>query len=324
MTRNIVSFTMLLILILSFGNLAEAATYTVHAGDTLSKIADNNNITLEVIVNHNKLNSTLLSVGQTLDIPQASIYKVIYGDTFYKISVKLGVSITQLSRANLQIKNKNRIYPGQFINVPEKNSVGMTYMGSSSKKVIALTFDDGPEDIYTPKILEILKSKGVKATFFVLGEQAKAFPLLLKQIKLEGHAIGNHTWNHPQLPTLTNLQMINTVQSTTAEIEKITGYKTNLFRPPYGAIKDNQIEILNKLGYRPISWTIDSYDWNGTPANEILSRINKRAVPGGIILMHNFKVPGRLDGTIEALPKLIDSLRAQGYEFVKVPQLLDK
>ncbi|TDL76109.1 hypothetical protein E2R53_20610 [Peribacillus frigoritolerans] len=114
------------------------------------------------------------------------------------------------------------------------------------------------------------------------------------------------------------------MQSTTDEIEKVTGVKTNLFRPPYGAIKDNQIETLNKLGYRSISWTIDSYDWNGSSANVILSRVNIRAVPGGIVLLHNFKDERKLDGMIEALPKMIDNLRAQGYEFVTIPEQLGK
>lgn len=311
----------LFVFVLSFGNYTEAATYTVKSGDTLGKIASNNHITVEKLVNHNRLNSTLLNIGQKLNIPESVPYKVVWGDTIYKISVKLGVSNAKLIQENPQIKNPNQIYPGQVLNVPDK-SLRMTYMGPGNKKVIALTFDDGPEDIYTPQILKILKEKQVKATFFVMGQQVRAYPKLLNQIHMEGHAIGNHTWNHPNIATLTDAQMIQTVQSTNDEIKKVTGVQTNLFRPPYGSMKDSQIETLNKLGYRSISWTIDSLDWNGTSANIILSRVNVRALPGGIVLMHNFKDARKLDGMIEALPKMIDNLRAQGYEFVTVPQLI--
>ncbi|CAM3667087.1 hypothetical protein GCM10009865_03570 [Aeromicrobium ponti] len=314
----------LLISILSFGNFAQAASYTVQPGDTLWKIASKNQMTVEKLVNHNKLTSTLLLVGQTLDIPESGTYKVVWGDTFYKISVKLGVSMTQLIQANLQINDPNQIYPGQILNIPEKPYTGMIYMGSHSKKVIALTFDDGPEDVYTPQILNILKAKNVKATFFVMGQQVRAYPHLLKQIHSEGHALGNHTWYHPDVRTLTDAQLTQTVQSTTDEIEKITGVKVDLFRPPYGAIHDSQIETLNKLGYRSISWTIDSYDWSGASANEILSRVKPRAVSGGIVLLHNFKDGRKLDGMIEALPEMIDYLRSQGYEFVTIPELLAK
>jgi len=321
--KKVFSFlTILLFSILSFGNFAHAAAYTVQSGDTLWKIATKNNMTVENLVNHNRLTSTLLSVGQKLDIPQASKYTVVWGDTFYKISVKLGISTVQLKAANPQIKDLNMIYPGQVLNIPEKTYNGMIYMGPSNKKVIALTFDDGPEDVYTPQILNILRDKNVKATFFVMGQQVRAYPDLMKQIHSEGHAIGNHTWNHPDIRTLTDSQLIQTVQSTSDEIEKVTGVKTNLFRPPYGAINDNQINTLNGLGYRSISWTIDSYDWSGANANVILSRVNVRAVPGGIVLLHNFKDQRKLDGMIEALPIMIDNLRAQGYEFVTIPELL--
>lgn len=303
--------------------MAQASTYVVQPGDTLWKIATKNNMTVQKLVNHNKLTSPLITIGQKLDIPEPATYTVTWGDTFYKISLKLGVSYFELLQANKQITNPNHIYPGQLINIPEKLSPRMIYMGPSHSKVIALTFDDGPEDVYTPQILAILKEKNVKASFFVMGQRVKEYPELLTQIHSDGHAIGNHTWYHPNITTLTNAQMIQTVQSTADEIEKVIGIKTDLFRPPFGAIKDSQIEILNNMGYRSISWTIDSYDWNGTSSTEILARVNIRALPGGIVLLHNFKDARKLDGMIEALPQMIDNLRAQGYEFVTIPELIN-
>ncbi|KKI90645.1 hypothetical protein WQ54_21695 [Bacillus sp. SA1-12] len=194
-------------------------------------------------------------------------------------------------------------------------------MGSPSKKRIALTFDDGPENIYTPQILDILRQKDVKATFFVVGKQAREYPEQLKQIYKEGHAIGNHTWDHPHLPDLSDQELKDTIQATSEEIKKITGVKPNLFRPPYGEFEDRQIALLNKQGYRSIIWTADTKDWSGVSAEEIVSRVKKEARPGVIILQHNYHVSGEFE-TVKALPEIIDYLRAQGYEFVTVPTIL--
>ncbi len=306
------------------GDLETATTYTVQEGDFLWEIADQHQTSMDKIVNQNKLRSTALNPGQQLKIPGPSTYTVGLGDTFDKISVKLGIPMSELIQANPQIKDSRQIYPGQILNIPSKNPTGMTFMGNSSKKRIALTFDNGPEDIYTTKILDILRQKNVKATFFVLGEQTKTHPELLKQIHREGHAIGNHSWDHAQLPDLTNQQLIENIQSTTAEIEKITGVKTTLFRPPYGDIKDQQVATIHNLGYHSIMWTIDTEDWRGASAEDILSRVNQNVAPGGIVLQHTFSEPGKLDGTVEALPQIIDQLRSQGYEFVTVPTLLGK
>ncbi|MCF6410772.1 polysaccharide deacetylase family protein [Pseudalkalibacillus salsuginis] len=265
----------------------------------------------------NNLDTTIIEPGQSLEIPKT--YIIRKGDTLYKISIKFGVSISELLESTPTVKDSNLIYPGQIINVPKKNE--MISMGNSSEKRIALTFDDGPENIYTPQILEILRQKGVKATFFVVGERAKKYPEQLRQIYREGHVIGNHTWDHPHLPELTDQQFNENIQSTSAEIEKIIGFKPDLFRPPFGEIEDRQIAMLNKQGYRSIMWTADTKDWTGAPAEEIVSRLKQDASPGVIALQHNYHVAGQFE-TVKALPQIIDELRAQGYEFVTVPTLL--
>jgi polysaccharide deacetylase family sporulation protein PdaB len=294
-----------------------AETYTVQSGDTLSKISEKYGTSEEKIVNQNKLLSTVLEPGQHLDIPNT--YIVSKADTLYKIFIKLGVSIPKLLGDTPTIKNPHWVYPGQRLNVPIQNE--MIYMGDASKKRIALTFDDGPEDTYTPQILEILRQKGVKATFFVVGKMAKEYPEQLKQIHSEGHAIGNHTWDHSHLPELTDQQLNENIESTTAEIEKITGVKPDLFRPPFGEIEDRQAALLNKQGYRSIMWTADTKDWNGASAEEIVSSVKQNASPGVIVLQHNYHVEGDFE-TVKALPEIIDELHAQGYEFVTVPTLL--
>ncbi|MFC3883992.1 polysaccharide deacetylase family protein [Bacillus songklensis] len=209
-------------------------------------------------------------------------------------------------------------------NTPSSGKPIVYQKGDTTEKRIALTFDDGPDRIYTPQILDILREKGVPATFFVVGQQVKRFPELTQRIVREGHSIGNHTWSHPKLPKLTTSQVIQQVQSTQEEIERVTGMKSDLFRPPYGAYTAADIRVLDEHGYRSILWSVDTVDWSGLSAEEILSIVNRDKSPGGIILQHGFEaLNGELDGSVQALPKMIDQLREEGYEFVTVQTLLD-
>jgi peptidoglycan/xylan/chitin deacetylase (PgdA/CDA1 family) len=197
------------------------------------------------------------------------------------------------------------------------------YKGNPRIKRVALTFDDGPDNYYTPRILDILHAKGVPGTFFMVGIEVKRFPDMVKRIVAEGNAIGNHSWDHPKLWTLSNERVTQEVVSTANEIQRITGRRTTLFRPPYGRVSPADIALIHNLGYRIIDWSVDTLDWKGTPAPTILQYVNKEVSPGGIILEHCFAGrPGELNGTLKALPQIIDHLRAQGYEFVTVPTLL--
>ncbi|NRD78967.1 polysaccharide deacetylase family protein [Bacillus sp. BRMEA1] len=217
----------------------------------------------------------------------------------------------------------NEQHKQQIQNLSQQFPAVVIYKGSSSLKRVALTFDDGPDNYYTPKILDILKAKGVKATFFMVGKEAKRFPDIVKRIADEGNALGNHSWDHPKLWTLNNQQITQEIVSTQNEIQQITGQRTTLFRPPYGRVTPADITLIHNLGYRVIDWSVDTLDWKGTSAPNILQIVNKEVSPGGIILEHSLAShPGELNGTVQALPQIIDHLRAQGYEFVTVPELL--
>ncbi|MDT8861613.1 polysaccharide deacetylase family protein [Alkalihalobacillus sp. MEB130] len=196
--------------------------------------------------------------------------------------------------------------------------------GDESKKQVALTFDDGPDEYYTAKILDILKQKNAPATFFVMGKQIEQFPEMMKRIVKEGHGIANHTYNHPALPTVMSETLVEEVRSTQKEMIRTVGRMPDLFRPPYGALTKSDRIVLSEMGLRTVMWSVDTIDWSGQSAEEILSIVRRDISPGGIILQHNFQSEARLlDGTVEALPQIIDELRAQGYQFVTVQTLLE-
>jgi peptidoglycan/xylan/chitin deacetylase (PgdA/CDA1 family) len=189
-------------------------------------------------------------------------------------------------------------------------------------KPIALTFDDGPDETYTPLILDILKKNAVKATFFVVGIQASRNPQILKRIHEEGHAIGNHSWDHADLSKLSVERINQEIKDTDALIEKTVGIKPTMVRAPYGAVSDKLRKILVKSGRPLIGWNIDPRDWAGTSSADMLQNIQSRSKSGAVILLHSFGGKnGKLDNTVEALPNIIAYLKQDGYQMVTIPEL---
>lgn len=187
-------------------------------------------------------------------------------------------------------------------------------------KVVALTFDDGPDTRYTPAILDILKEKGVKATFFVVGLQVSKSPEVLERIVKEGHSVGNHTLNHKDLSELNKDAILKEINAGDKLIKDAVGFTPVLFRAPYGAVSDTLKDIIDNTGRQMIGWTVDTRDWAGTPIDEMREMIRTETKPGGIILMHSFGGK-HIAGTVEALPAIIDDLKEMGYSFATVDEL---
>ena len=250
----------------------------------------------------------------TLSTSTARISDDVYVPLF-DVARKLGMKISY----NAQL-GRTVITTG-VTNVPT-----LIKQGTTKQKLVALTFDDGPDAHYTPQILDILKKKGVPATFFVVGRQIQAYPNQLKRMVNEGHAVANHTWSHPNLRQLTTSKMVQEINSTQHEMQRVIGRKPDLFRPPYGFITKSDAMVLNDMGLRVIMWSVDTLDWSGASADFILERVHRDIRPGGIVLQHNIQnnVPGMLDGTVEALPQIIDELHEKGYQFVTVQSLLSQ
>lgn len=204
-------------------------------------------------------------------------------------------------------------------------TASQVFYNSKNRKLkqIALTFDDGPDAYYTPQILDILKQYNIKATFFIIGVRAEAHPEIVHRIFDEGHSIGNHTWDHPLMTKIQADKVQEEVDKTEEELYKITGVRTAMFRPPYGALAPQQVKEISSMGYNIIDWSVDTRDWAKTPTPEIMKFVSKEVYPGGIILQHCAGGKNEdLSNTVKALPEIINLLEKQGYSFVPVQDIL--
>jgi peptidoglycan/xylan/chitin deacetylase (PgdA/CDA1 family) len=188
------------------------------------------------------------------------------------------------------------------------------------KKVIALTFDDGPWPNSTAKVLDILKKNRIKSTFFVVGQNVKNYPDLTKQIVADGHIIANHTWHH-WYHQMNAQAAAYEVANTGDIIYQTTGVRTSLFRPPGGIMNNGVAAYAKNNKYAVIMWSADSMDYSRPAVPRLMNNIFREAKPGGIVLMHDGG--GDRSHTVKALPEIISRFRKQGYEFVTVPELLE-
>ncbi|MBP2645782.1 MAG: polysaccharide deacetylase [Firmicutes bacterium] len=188
----------------------------------------------------------------------------------------------------------------------------------TTHKVVALTFDDGPHPKTTPALLSVLQAKNVKATFFVLGENAEKFPAALKTIVDAGEEVGNHSYSHRFSRKISDADFIEEVARGEQAIAKIAP-KPSLYRPPGGGYSDRRVMDLKQMGYTTVLWTVDTRDWEGRSSNDIINTVMKNVKPGDIVLMHEGDCAR---GTPAAVEVIIDKLREQGYNFVTVSELL--
>lgn len=198
-------------------------------------------------------------------------------------------------------------------NIPVYNS------NNKENKKIALTFDDGPHPRNTPKILDILERNEVKATFFVIGINAKNYPETLSMVVDKGHEIGNHTYSHQVLKSKNKEEIYKEIIDTEKEISK-ENVCTKLIRPPCGLYDKNLIDIALENEYKIVLWNIDTNDWMHMSQANIVSEVISKIKGGDIILFHDY-ISGE-NNTPDALQVIIPKLKSMGYEFVTVTELL--
>ncbi len=204
--------------------------------------------------------------------------------------------------------------PGNW-NVPTRDTYTRV---RTNRKIVAITFDDGPHPEHTPRLLDMLKARNLKATFYVIAPNAKRYAEIMRRMVDEGHEVGNHTVNHPNLARMSDEGVRRELADCHEAIVATTGIAPLTMRPPYGSITSAQKAWIHKeFGYPTIMWSADPLDWRKPGASVVASRLVSGASPGGILLAHDIHA-----GTIDAMPDTLDRLLAMGYEFATVTELI--
>lgn len=206
--------------------------------------------------------------------------------------------------------------------IPKVPPPGVRMVYSSvpmSQPYIAMTFDDGPHATNTARLLDMLKQRNIKATFFVVGKNVREYPDIVRRILAEGHEIGNHTWDHKALSGMSAERVHQELAMTHNAVLEVAGYQMRVMRPPYGAtnLRVKQ-QCYQEFGYPTIMWSVDPLDWKRPGSSVVAQRIISNTHAGAIILAHDIHEP-----TINAMPDTLDTLLSKGYRFVTVSQLLN-
>jgi peptidoglycan/xylan/chitin deacetylase (PgdA/CDA1 family) len=203
---------------------------------------------------------------------------------------------------------------------------GKTFTGiRRGSKQLALTYDDGPNDPYTLRLLEVLAKHNVKATFFVIGRYVEQRPDIVREIMNAGHIVGNHTFSHPNLIFASSRQTRTQLQQCQQAVTQAIGQHSPLFRPPFGGRRPGTLRIARSLGLVPVMWNVSSQDWKGFSADNIRQRIRRQLRGGDVILLHDGSHTGMgvdRSQTVIATDLLISDAKSAGFEFVTVPEMM--
>ncbi|EOH95629.1 hypothetical protein UAW_01978 [Enterococcus haemoperoxidus ATCC BAA-382] len=254
-------------------------------------------------------------IDAVLNMPNLSLDKTTF--TYYsdKISLNLPDNSTGKNEITLPYKDIAGYVNPEFVDASFIKDVLPAPL-DPNKKYISLTFDDGPNPETTPRLLDILKEKGVKATFFMLGQNVVKHESLVQRVAQEGHEVASHSYSHPQLTGLDAQRVKDEVQKTDKAIYHAIGKLPTDFRPPYGAVNKDVAAIIGKP---IIQWSVDSQDWQSHNAQAIIKRIDDTAYNDTIVLMHDIHPE-----TVDAVATVIDHLRGEGYEILPSKELLGK
>ena len=224
----------------------------------------------------------------------------------------------------------------ELIESPSNQIFGRTLtQGPADQRLVALTYDDGPNPPYTLRILKVLESERVPATFFLVGRAVQSYPAVVRQELHDGDAIGNHTWDHTHLIMMTRLQIRSSLDRTSAAIYAATGEHTKLMRPPFGSRDWLVMQVAHKMGYTVVMWSVPlARDWEYPSAHTIAQRIVPQVKDGSIVVLHDgnrgllcarYRLSARVcdrSADIGATTLIVRALKRQGFRFVTIPQLI--
>jgi peptidoglycan/xylan/chitin deacetylase (PgdA/CDA1 family) len=204
---------------------------------------------------------------------------------------------------------------------------GRTFTGLSRRsRQVALTFDDGPNDPYTPQLLDVLARHNVKATFFMLGGYVQARPDLARIVAEAGHVIGNHTFSHPNLIFVPANRARKEIEDCHRALTDAVGEHSRLFRPPFGGRRPASLRVARALGLEPIMWNVTGYDWKAPSPEYIEQKIANRLRGGSVILLHDGgheRMGVDRSKTVVATERVIERCKTEGYEFVTVLEMME-
>jgi peptidoglycan/xylan/chitin deacetylase (PgdA/CDA1 family) len=205
---------------------------------------------------------------------------------------------------------------------------GRTFTGlPSGSRQMALTYDDGPNDPHTRRLLDVLAQRGVRATFFLIGRYVRKRPEIACEIVKAGHVVGNHTFGHPLLIFKSETEIREEISQCRAALQDAVGQHSNLFRPPFGGRRPAVLRVARELGLDPVMWNVTGYDWNAPPASVIQRKVGKQIRGGDVILLHDGghrQMSADRSQTVIATDRMIERYKAEGYEFVTVPSMMQK
>lgn len=205
---------------------------------------------------------------------------------------------------------------------------GRTFTGLPPRtKQLALTYDDGPNDPHTFRLLEVLARHNVHATFFLIGRYVQHRPDIVRELVKAGHVVGNHTFTHPLLTLKSTNEVRRELTDCRKAIGDAVGKNSNLFRPPFGGRRPAVLRVARSLGLQPIMWNVTGYDWNAPPAAAIERKVESQMRGGDVILLHDGghrQMGADRSQTVLATDHLLSRYRSEGYEFVTIPQMLEQ
>jgi peptidoglycan/xylan/chitin deacetylase (PgdA/CDA1 family) len=194
-------------------------------------------------------------------------------------------------------------------------------------KQIALTYDDGPNDPHTLRLLEVFAKHGVHATFFLIGRYVQQRPDIVREIVKAGHVVGNHTFTHPLLIFKSTTEVRKELSDCRSALHDAVGEHSDLFRPPFGGRRPAVLGIVRELGFQPVMWNVTGYDWNAPPSAVIERKVVKQIRGGDVILLHDGghkQLGADRSQTVLATENLIKRYKQEGYEFVTIPKMMQK